>query len=73
MPRLTDELIDLTPHDAPTLAFRGTVFEVLRARGERDDAAAFAAFNPPRATRGGAPVTARELQAFYDDAHEVAA
>lgn len=73
MPSPTDELIDLTPHDAPTLAFRAAVYEVLRARGERDDAAAFAAFAPPRATRGGAPITARELHAFYDDAHEVGA
>jgi len=62
-----NERIDLTPHcDAPVLACRGTVYEVLRARGESDLVAGSFAFNPPAAQRAGAPVTARQLHAFYD-------
>jgi len=67
MRRGLDELIDLTPAmDEPTLVCRGTVYEVMRSRGESDFIAASFAFNPRPADRSGAPITARQLHAFYD-------
>lgn len=62
-----DELIDLTPHrDEPILACRGTVYEVLRSRGESDFVADLYAFKGPASTRPGTPITSRDLHAFYD-------
>ena len=67
MPNALNELIDLTPAmDAPTLAARGTVYAVLRERGESDFIASTYALRVKRAERTGAPITAAQLHAFYD-------